>query len=82
VSPLFWKDAKNMSSRRSEVLITKFLRDALAVGALGVPELEARPERQDLLGEPNKTVGSAARNEAAVALSRAVLRSRRVSLMA
>ena len=31
-----------MPNRRSEVLVTEFLRDALAVDALGVPELEAR----------------------------------------
>ena len=40
-----------MSSRCSEVVVTKFLRDALAVGALGVPELEARARATGLLGE-------------------------------
>jgi hypothetical protein len=40
-----------MPSRRSEVLVTEFLRDALAVGALGVPELEARARATGLLGE-------------------------------
>jgi hypothetical protein len=40
-----------MSSRRSEVLVTKFLRDELAVDALGVPELEARARATGLLGE-------------------------------
>src|SRR4029077_13110628 len=42
---------RNMSSRRSEVLVTKFLREALAVDALGVPELEARARATGLLGE-------------------------------
>ena len=41
----------NMPSRRSEVLVTEFLRDALAVSALGVPELEARARAPGLLGE-------------------------------
>ena len=41
----------NMPSRRSEVLVTEFLRDALAVSALGVPELEARARATGLLGE-------------------------------
>jgi hypothetical protein len=40
-----------MSSGRSEVLVTEFLRDALAVDALGVPELEARARAAGLLGE-------------------------------
>jgi hypothetical protein len=40
-----------MPSRRSEVLVTEFLRDALAVSALGVPELEARARATGLLGE-------------------------------
>jgi hypothetical protein len=40
-----------MSSRRSEVLVTKFLRDELAVDALGVPELEARARATGLLGQ-------------------------------
>jgi hypothetical protein len=30
-----------MLHRRSEALVTEFLGDALALGALGVPELEA-----------------------------------------
>src|SRR3979411_1054280 len=42
---------RNMSSRRSEVLVTKFLRDDLAVDALGVPELEARARAAGLLGQ-------------------------------
>jgi hypothetical protein len=37
--------------RRSEVLVTEFLRDALAVDALGVPELEARARAIGLLGQ-------------------------------
>jgi hypothetical protein len=41
----------NMPNRRSEVLVTEFLRDALAVDALGVPELEARARATGLLGE-------------------------------
>jgi hypothetical protein len=41
----------NMTRRRSEVLVTEFLRDALAVGALGVLELEARARVTGLLGE-------------------------------
>jgi hypothetical protein len=40
-----------MSSRRSEVLVTKFLRDELAVDASGVPELEARARATGLLGQ-------------------------------
>jgi len=42
---------RNMSSRRSEVLVTKFPRDELAVDALGVPELEARARATGLLGQ-------------------------------
>ena len=49
VSPLFWKECD--MRRRSEVLVTGFLRDALAVAALGVPELEARARATGLLGE-------------------------------
>jgi hypothetical protein len=49
VSPLFWKECD--MRRRSEVLVTEFLRDALAVDALGVPELEARARAIGLLGE-------------------------------
>jgi hypothetical protein len=49
VSPLFWKEC-NMR-RRSEVLVTEFLRGALAVDALGVPELEARARATGLLGQ-------------------------------
>jgi hypothetical protein len=41
----------NMPSRRSEVFVTEFLRDALGVGALGVPKLEARARAEGLLGE-------------------------------
>ena len=40
-----------MPSRRSEVFVTEFLRDALGVGALGVPKLEARARAEGLLGE-------------------------------
>jgi hypothetical protein len=40
-----------MPSRGSEVLVIKFLRGALAVDALGVPELEARARATGLLGE-------------------------------
>src|SRR4029077_15627 len=36
---------RNMSSRRSEVLVTKFLRDELAVDALGVPDNRVRGRR-------------------------------------
>src|SRR6476661_6379053 len=41
----------NMPSRRSEALVTEFLRDALSVDALGVPELEARARAAGLLGQ-------------------------------
>jgi hypothetical protein len=40
-----------MPSRRSETLVTEFLRDALAGGALGVPKLEAMARAAKLLGE-------------------------------
>jgi hypothetical protein len=40
-----------MPSRRSEVLVTEFLRDALAPDSLGVPELEAMARAKGLLGE-------------------------------
>jgi hypothetical protein len=40
-----------MLHRRSEALVTEFLGDALALGALGVPELEARARAAGLLGE-------------------------------
>jgi hypothetical protein len=39
-----------MLHRRSEALVTEFLGDALALGALGVPELEARARAAGLLG--------------------------------
>jgi hypothetical protein len=39
-----------MLHRRSETLATEFLEDALALGALGVPELEARARAAGLLG--------------------------------
>src|ERR1700724_3756035 len=40
-----------MLHRRSETLVTEFLGNALARGALGVPELEARARAAGLLGE-------------------------------
>ena len=40
-----------MPRRLSEALVTEFLRDALGVSALGVPELEARARAAGLLGE-------------------------------
>jgi hypothetical protein len=40
-----------MLHRRSEALVTEFLGDALALGALGVPEPEARARAAGLLGE-------------------------------
>jgi hypothetical protein len=40
-----------MPSRRSEAAVTQFLRDALSVDALGVPELEARARTAGLLGQ-------------------------------
>ena len=40
-----------MPSCRSEVLVTEFLRDSLAVQAVGVPELEAKARAAGLLGE-------------------------------
>jgi hypothetical protein len=40
-----------MPSRRSEALVTEFLRDALAVDSVDVPELEARARAAGLLGE-------------------------------
>jgi hypothetical protein len=39
-----------MLHRRSETLATEFLEVALALGALGVPELEARARAAGLLG--------------------------------
>src|ERR1700730_5117691 len=42
----------NMPNRRSEVLVTEFLRDALAVDAVGVPDLEARPDPVVKAAEP------------------------------
>ena len=40
-----------MPHRRSQATVTQFLRDALAVNSLGVPELEARARAIGLLGE-------------------------------
>src|SRR6476619_3568187 len=40
-----------MLHRRSQATVTQFLRDALAVDELGVPELEARARATGLLGE-------------------------------
>jgi hypothetical protein len=40
-----------MPHRRSQATVTQFLRDALAVDELGVPELEARARATGLLGE-------------------------------
>jgi hypothetical protein len=44
-----------MPSRRSEVLVSEFLRSALAIDALGVPELEARARAAGLLGDARTT---------------------------
>src|SRR4029077_5230713 len=41
----------SMPHRRSQATVTQFLRDALAVDELGVPELEARARATGLLGE-------------------------------
>jgi len=41
----------NTLPRPSEVLVTKFLRDALTADALGVPKLEAMARAAGLLGE-------------------------------
>src|SRR6202048_3224553 len=41
----------NMPSRRSDVLVTEFLRDSLAGGALGVTQLEVMARAVRLLGE-------------------------------
>jgi hypothetical protein len=41
----------NTLPRPSEVLVTKFLRDALTADALGVPKLEARARATGLLGQ-------------------------------
>jgi hypothetical protein len=35
----------------SEAIVTKFLRDALAVDAVGVPELDEKAQAKGLLGE-------------------------------
>ena len=40
-----------MPSRRSDVLVTEFLRDSLAGGALGVTQLEVMARAVRLLGE-------------------------------
>ena len=40
-----------MPHRRSQATVAQFLRDALAVDALGVPELEARARATGLLGQ-------------------------------
>jgi hypothetical protein len=40
-----------MPRRLSEAVVTEFLRDALAVDSVGVPELEARARAAGLLGE-------------------------------
>src|ERR1700720_1939528 len=40
----------NMPSRRSDVLVTEFLRDSLAGGALGVTQLEVMARAVGLLG--------------------------------
>jgi hypothetical protein len=40
-----------MPRAHSEALVTKFLRDALAVNAVGVPELDEKARAQGLLGE-------------------------------
>jgi hypothetical protein len=45
-----------MPSRRSEVFVTESLRDALGVGALGVPKLEARARAEGLLSEGQRII--------------------------
>jgi hypothetical protein len=40
-----------MPRGRSEAIVTKFLRDALAVDAVGVPELDEKARAKGLLGE-------------------------------
>jgi hypothetical protein len=47
-----------MPHHRSEALVTEFLRDALAVDALGVPELEARARVPGLLSEHQRITHS------------------------
>jgi hypothetical protein len=43
-----------MPRRLSEAVVTEFLRDALAVDSVGVPELEARARAAGLLGESQR----------------------------
>ena len=40
-----------MTSRSLEVVVAEFLRDVLAIDAVGVPELEARARAAGLLGQ-------------------------------
>ena len=49
MSPLFWKECD--MRRRSEVLVTEFLRDALAGDDVGVPKLDLMARTAGLLGE-------------------------------
>jgi hypothetical protein len=50
----------------SEAIVTKFLRDALAVDAVGVPELDEKARAKELLG-----VGGTSRPSALVDEERA-----------
>ena len=49
--PLIWKDANLCRVGPSEAIVTKFLREALAVDAVGVPELDEKARAKWLLGE-------------------------------
>jgi hypothetical protein len=53
-----------LPSRRSEALVTEFLRDALAGDALGVTELEARARAAGLLGEGQRITHAKVFNKA------------------
>jgi hypothetical protein len=63
-----------MPDRRSQATVTQFLRDALAVDALGVAELEARARAIGLLGERQSITHSSVFKRAKKSLG---IRSRR-----
>jgi hypothetical protein len=64
-----------MRSRRSDVLVTEFLRDALAADALGVPELEARGRAAGPLGERQRITDAKAFKRAKKSLGISSLRA-------
>jgi hypothetical protein len=55
----------------SEAIVTKFLRDALAVDAVGVPELDEKARAKGLLGDTTAKVFKRAKKSLGISSLRA-----------